>query len=218
MVQCPVCQYDDTIPSSVRGLQRCNICDHIFQHPLEVTANYDYQYVQHRYESYTTTDAMSHLRLGFLRAMHPKPGKLLDVGYGNGAFLKLAAKAGYDAYGNDVHGCGEKFGVRDVGLNGDAWDIVTFFDSLEHFPDLELPRQVCKRAGTVIVSIPCRPEHECEIPMWKHFRPGEHLHYFSQRSLGVFMEGKRRFACLDLEDTIRGDRHGQWNILTAVWK
>lgn len=218
MAQCPVCMRNSAFPSSVPGLHRCRDCDHIFQRPLAVTASYNYQYVKQRYEAYATTDLMSHLRLGFMRAMHPKPGRLLDVGYGNGSFLKLAAKAKYDTFGNDVHGCGEQFGVRDACLNGDTWDVITFFDSLEHFPDLTLPRQVCKQAVLVIVSIPCRPEDEREILSWKHYRPGEHLHYFSPQSLSVFMEGKQPLACLDLEDTIRGDRCGQWNILTSAWK
>jgi len=215
---CPVCLRGFTEAISVGNLRRCKFCTHLFQWPLEVTAEYGYEYVHERYEAYPTTDAMSHLRVGFLRAVHPNPGRLLDVGYGNGSFLKVAQKAGYDVYGNDVHGCGHRFGVRDAELNGDKWDVVTFFDSLEHFPSLVLPREVCLQASTVIVSVPCMPSNECDIPDWKHYRPGEHLHYFTKKSLDVFMAGKQRVACLDLEDTIRGDRNGEWNILTAAWK
>lgn len=217
-IPCPVCKNECVVPSSVEGLRRCRECTHLFQYPLEVTAKYDYTYIHDRYESYPTTDAMSHLRLGFVRAVHPKPGRLLDVGYGNGSFLKVATKAGYDAFGNDVHGCGEKFGIREVNLNGAAWDIVTFFDSLEHFASLDLPRHVCRQSNTVIVSVPCLPDKEAEISAWRHYRPGEHLHYFTPMSLGLFMEGKKLKACLDLEDTIRGSRkNGNWNILTAAF-
>lgn len=215
---CPVCLHDFTEATSVGKLRRCKVCTHLFQWPLKVTADYGYEYVHERYEAYPTTDAMSHMRVGFLRAIHPGGGRLLDVGYGNGSFLKVAQKAGYDAFGNDVHGCGHRFGVRDVELNGDKWDVVTFFDSLEHFTSLALPREVCRNASTVIVSVPCMPKQECEISTWKHYRPGEHLHYFTEKSLDIFMTGKRRVACLDLEDTIRGDRNGEWNILTAAWK
>jgi hypothetical protein len=150
--------------------------------------------------------------------MHPSGGKLLDVGYGNGAFLKLAGKAGFTAFGNDVHGCGHQFGVHDVSLNGDHYDVVTFFDSLEHFASLERPREVCRLATTVIVSMPCLPESEADIPTWKHFRPGEHLHYFTERSLARFMGDKFCLTCLNLEDTVRGDRHGDWNITTSAWR
>jgi len=215
-IPCPVCGHV-TRPSSIEGLWRCLTCTHLFQHPLEITAEYNYEYVHDRYESYPTTDAMSHLRLGFVRAFHPKPGRLLDVGYGNGSFLKVAERAGYETFGNDVHGCGEKFGIREVNLNGAVWDVVTFFDSLEHFSSLELPRHVCSQASTVIVSVPAIPEDEKDIPGWKHYRPGEHLHYFTRQSLDAFMHPKVRKGCLNLEDTIRGDRGGQWNVMTAAF-
>jgi SAM-dependent methyltransferase len=213
---CPVCGCYST-PSSVEGLWRCQNCTHLFQHPLEVTKQYNYEYVHNRYDSYGTTDLMSHLRLGFVRAVQPRCSRLLDVGYGNGSFLKLAQKAGYDVYGNDVHGCGEKFGIREVSLNGAAWDVVTFFDSLEHFSSLELPRKVCQRALAVVISVPCLPDREEDIPAWKHYRPGEHLHYFTERSLAEFMGAKVRVACLDLEDAVRGDRQGDWNIMTSAY-
>jgi len=213
---CPVCACS-SVPTSVEGLWCCGNCTHRFQYPLEVTKRYDFDYVHTRYDTYTTTDFMSHLRLGFVRSIHPQPGRLLDVGYGNGSFLRLAQKAGYDVYGNDVHGCGEKYGIREVSLNGEAWDVVTFFDSLEHFESLELPRQICRNAHAVVVSVPCLPDAEQDISTWRHYRPGEHLHYFTERSLAELLGAKLRVACLDLEDAVRGDRKGDWNIMTCAY-
>lgn len=221
-IACPVCfDASDTFVEEQGDLppdlRHCPSCDHIFQWPLEVKARYDYQYVHSRYDSYPTTDTMSHLRLGFVQAVSPHKGRLLDVGYGNGSFLKLAAKAGFDTFGNDVHGCGERYGIREVNLNGTSWDIVTFFDSLEHFADLSLPRHVCQNAGRVVISVPHRPHHR-DIPGWKHYRPGEHLHLFCVRSLDRFLEGKRREAAVALEDVIRGSRGGIPNIMTYAYR
>ena len=133
-MNCPVCLTSPAreLPNE---LAHCHHCDHIFQNPLEVRAVYDKKYVCDRYDKYDTTAAMSALRYGIVRTFCGG-GKLLDIGYGNGAFIKLASKGGFDAYGCDVHGA--DYGVRDVPLtSAEQWDVVTFFDSLEHFTTLE---------------------------------------------------------------------------------
>jgi hypothetical protein len=195
-------------------LSECCVCAHIWETSLAVTATYDQDYIDARYEAYDTTEEMSHLRLGMLKAYVVR-GRLLDVGYGNGSFVKLALKAGFKAYGFDVHGA--DFGVPEAGLNsGDQWDAVTFFDSLEHIPDLAPIKDLAKRTDYVIVSYPCRPD---DFPVdawgWKHFRPGEHIHYFCGRSI-AYLFGKTIKHAAALEDVIRGGRGKKTNILTLV--
>ena len=53
--------------------------------------NYDKEYVDIRYNSYGEKGLqMSYLRLGFiLGALKHTPSSILDVGYGNGDFLKV---------------------------------------------------------------------------------------------------------------------------------
>ncbi len=213
MVACPVCDAE-TVQCGVE-LQHCPDCDHIFQYPPAIRVNYDKKYIQDRYDAYPTTEAMSYLRLGFVKAV-AQQGRLLDVGYGNGAFVKAALRSGFDAYGNDVHGC--DYGIREADLNhGDFWDVVTFFDSLEHFPDLGIIKDLSRRSRTVIVSMPARPENFPADLSWKHFRPGEHLHYFSDRSLSRLFSDKKALFVTDLEDAIRGRPGGRLNIFTMVF-
>lgn len=164
---------------------------------------------------------MSHLRLGLLEA-YGQRGRLLDVGYGNGDFIHTASKVGFEAFGNDVHGCGERFNVREVSLDGGLrWDYVTFFDSLEHFEELEEVRDLARRAQYVVVSTPKRPSQfpEENTLSWKHFRPGEHLHYFSVGSLARLFQDHDLVNVCDLEDVIRGRLpDGSTNILTCVFE
>lgn len=159
---------------------------------------------------------MSCLRVGFVKGMIPE-GKLLDVGFGTGAFIKTAQKAGFDAYGYDLHE--EDCGVRRASLNGgNEWDVVTFFDSLEHFTDFQAIRDLALRARLVVVSVPKTPEDLLWNRDWRHYKPGEHLHYFCERSLATLFSPMRVLAVSDLEDTLRGKLSGRQNILTMAFE
>lgn len=210
MPNCPVC-------SELAGrcsdmLFRCLACNHIFQYPAIVECVYDKEYVATRYDVYEMTLLMSYLRLGFVKSF-VDGGKLLDVGYGNGSFLKLAAKNGFDVYGKDVHGA--DYGIREIELSAHVWNLVTFFDSLEHFPDLISVREI--RAECIIVSTPYRPVSFPNDLSWKHYRPGEHLHYFSENSLMTLFLNMNFVGSFMVEDAVRGSRNGEPNILTCVF-
>ena len=56
---------------------------------------------------------MSYLRLGYLHGViGDKPKSLLDVGYGNGSFLKTVIDDGIDAWGSDISGYPVPIGVN----------------------------------------------------------------------------------------------------------
>lgn len=212
LTQCPTCNSTRFGPVFDKH-DRCVDCDHIFQNPPDVNIAYDKDYIDTRYGTYTTTAAMSRLRLGLVMSFGGY-GKWLDVGYGQGDFVKAAIEAGVDAYGNDVHG--QDYGVRDVPLCSDEqWDAVTFFDSVEHFPDLEPAKHVIKRAKLVVISVPKRPDSFPADLTWRHYRPGEHLHYFSPESIRRLV-GKPQLFETNIEDTIRKQPWGQ-NITTCVF-
>ncbi len=213
MIMCPICM---TVAGTCRpgNLGSCRRCNHIFQIPLKSTIEYNYSYVRSRYDSYSTTDLMSYLRLGFVRA-YVDGGTLLDVGYGNGAFLKAAQQAGFETYGHDVHGA--DYGVRNISLGGNKdWDVVTFFDSLEHCESFDLVLKTVEKASFVIVSLPWRPDWFPDSLDWNHYRPGEHLHYFSVKSVEHLFKDHHIVKVTDLEDVIRRVP-GQRNVMTLTF-
>lgn len=221
-MNCPVCNSTGvvTITESIEHeLAECVTCGHLFQQDLEVTQTYDHEYIKVRYDAYETTPLMSHLRLGIVTAVAHGP-KLLDVGYGNGDFIKSACKAGFDGFGNDIHGA--DYGVEEIDLYDDKrlqrqWDVVTFFDSIEHIPTFEVVRDLGRRAHTIVVSIPRKPSYfPCDLD-WKHYRPGEHLHYFSTFSLQKLFAPKWIRGISHAEDVIRGKlKDGRPNIDTVI--
>jgi len=211
---CPVCE---SIATSVfDDIYQCARCGHLCQLPPAISVTYNGNYVG-QYRRMETCASMSYLRLGAVKAFCAA-GTLLDVGYGSGDFVKLALKAGYDAYGVDVHGV--DCGVRERSmLERVRWDVVTFFDSLEHFANLDMVKQLVERAQTVVVSMPKVPDPRTAetLKSWRHYKPGEHLHYFCYRSLDCFMRPKQLLSRSDLEDVIRGKRAGAQNIFTSIY-
>jgi hypothetical protein len=224
MSNCPVCE-STNIKTHPNNLSECPDCNHIFQTDLAVTIEYDANYMKN-YDTYPT-ETMAHLRTGFViahlesDASASKP-KILDVGYGNGSFLKTIEKYGTEVYGLDVHGV--DYGIKEVDLNSKLdFKVITFFDSLEHFENFD--QVLGLSAEIVVVSLPYYPEWFLQDPKnWRHFKPGEHLHYFSKKSLNHLFKSKGYELVMDcfLEDVLRGklDYNGKkyHNILTAVYR
>lgn len=207
---CPVCDCPQ-LETGRCGLSTCEQCTHTFQTDLNVTADYAGDYGARTYDTYPQDTSV--LRAGYAigRTALGAGASVLDVGYGNGSFLTTMKSLGFLTYGHDVH-CrldGITRGTVDA-----RYDLITFFDSLEHLPSLRLPLNV----RHCIVSIPHRPTwFLADPPRWRHFKPGEHLHYFTPRSLALLME-MRGLHCkhsVPLEDIIRTPQKGvSVNIMT----
>lgn len=156
------------------GLSYCDSCDYIFQADSTVTQIYDKEYVASRYDLYPTAIPLAYLRAGLALAFIqdcPRPA-VLDVGYGNGAFLKAIGQNGFATYGIEIHGA--DYGIAEVSYEDDRiYDLITFFDSLEHLPHFGDLKKL--RTRRIIVSYPHRPSWFPTRLDWKHYRPGEHL-------------------------------------------
>jgi hypothetical protein len=127
------------------------------------------------------------------------------VGYANGSFLKHARQGDMSIYGIDLHT--EDFGIPVVDFDTPIeYDLVTFFDSLEHFADFSPIFKL--RTRSIVISLPRTPDFLLNTPrIWRHFRPGEHIHYFSPQSLNTFMSNlgfPRLLTCGYPEDELRG--------------
>lgn len=111
-------------------------------------------------------------------------GVLLDYGCANGAFHREAPD-GIVAHGFDINPFS---GYKELHRGMDI-DILTMWDVIEHLPDPTFPFQIYKPTWVFV----CTPNiHYCEsIPSgWKHFKPGEHIHYHTYKTLNAFMLGQ----------------------------
>jgi hypothetical protein len=184
---------------------------------------YDVDYVKSRYDTLPDRGArMSFLRAGFIigatgRIAH----SVLDVGYGNGSFLRCMGSLGAKCAGLDISGYPVPEGCRRARISDLCahWDLVTMFDSLEHMPDLEFLRHMPARFVAVTAPWFHVKQGLDWFASWKHRRPGEHLHHFSPESLRELMHscGYRQIVSAPIEDAIRKPEGNLPNTVTSVF-
>ena len=111
----------------------------------------------------------------FLRDSEP----VLDIGIGCGQFIE---RRGPQTFGFDVN----PLGVDWLAARGRLRDPrhgfpnMTFWDALEHIPDASRVIAACERY--VFVSMPIYRDEE-HVRSSRHFKPGEHLWYFTEEGL-----------------------------------
>ena len=132
-----------------------------------------------------------------------KPGKLLDVGCGNGIFLRRMHRLGWSGSGIDfdakaienaskIHGGGLTFMNTDLAgarFPDNSFDAVTMNHVIEHVPDpvglLVESRRILKEAGRLVVTTPnvqsfgYRKFQDC----WSGLDAPRHLQVFSLTAL-----------------------------------
>lgn len=225
--RCPACFHFSTFsyPKEFRG---CENCKTIFAINRNTTVKYDKQYVAERYEKYTTTKQMSHLRFTILKTVlylydsiptgdsKVKPSRLLDIGFGNGDFIRTASANGWECYGNDVNPTEYK-GVKRVELPNsknckEKYRVISFFDALEHFEDLSEARIVSHHTDWIFLSFPAVPNTFPFDLNFRHYRPGEHHLFFDPQGLEKIFSHGNRIAKLMYMDTPEDSIRTRWNL------
>lgn len=118
-------------------------------------------------------------------------GEVLDVGIGGGRFVVESGGKGFDVNEEAVQWLKSRNAYADP-YKGVA--AITCWDSLEHVPN---PEALVRSVGEwVFVSMPVYKD-QADCLKSKHFKPGEHLHYWSVRGLiGWF--AKMNFGCVEI--------------------
>lgn len=183
-----------------------------------------YQYDENYVSVYDTeayrrgSETLQALRLGFIIGACSAPQRLVDMGYGNGDFLKFASQR-MRVYGNDV--TGKPLEGIETGKDFPAADIYTFWDCLEHIPDLSFLRDL--KTKYVAISLPYCHFHLKGLrwfTSWKHRKPNEHLHHFDRWSLSNMMQyyGYTVISTSTHEDIVRKPADELTNILTMAFR
>ncbi len=120
-------------------------------------------------------------------------GEVLDVGIGGGRFVVESGGKGFDVNEEAVQWLKSRNAYADP-YKGVA--AITCWDSLEHVPD---PEALVRSVGEwVFVSMPVYKD-QADCLKSKHFKPGEHLHYWSVRGL-VGWFAKMNFGCVEINE------------------
>ncbi len=188
--KCPVCQtgvpvdryleaYTSSFNNQEYKLYQCPNCSLQWWEPLKIIPEF---YEQEGIEAYELFHLGLREEIGpnhraFLERFKDRPGKLLDVGCGNGVFLKEAQKYGFEVWGIDfdsksIKVAQEKWGLKNTfAMSLDEFvefakerdlkfDYVTFFEVLEHQDNpkgfLEKVKTLLKDGGYIAGSVPNR--------------------------------------------------------------
>lgn len=132
------------------------------------------------YEGSAIAEAVNRGRCALL-ARHLQAGaKVLDVGAGSGAFVREACRRGFRARGFDVMPQAVER-LHRAGLYGDdpaEFEGVCFWDVLEHMEDPAPWLRSVRPGAYAFASVPVFDDLR-RIRASKHYRPGEHLYYFT---------------------------------------
>ncbi len=134
---------------------------------------YDIDYYENMLRQYSrTAEQISKIRWDWIKEIEPT--RVLDYGSGCGWFRAWRPK-GVEVDSYDI---GD---YPQTGIDLVIYDVVCFWDVLEHIEDFAELEPVLALARHVAVSVPVIDE--ISLIDWKHFKPGEHLHYFTNEAL-----------------------------------
>lgn len=185
------------------GIARCDRCalGHTTPQPADLGRYYGAQYygerhgftkdwrMRRRWDLVTSIAARSHSGTA--------PRRLLDVGCGDGSFVKLAGSKGWTAVGIELGDNADR--LRATGLDvratldlvkGEpAFDVITLWHSLEHMREpkatLAAVRKLLRDDGAVVIAVPDAGGLQAETfkNRWFHLDVPRHLFHFTRGAL-----------------------------------
>lgn len=121
----------------------------------------------------SSAEAINQRRWAWVTPVLERYSVVLDYGSGVGWF-RAFSPSGYTI---DTYDIGL---FPQTGILHEHYDLITFWDVLEHIPFLtrELGHLI-STAEYVAFSVPIPPRGQ-DVLTWKHYKPGEHIHYLSR--------------------------------------
>jgi hypothetical protein len=164
---------------------------------LRVTdAPYDAEYFD-KYVGYSQNEqgrAITAARVALVEKYVLPFERLIDVGIGCGDFVDSCT---CDAYGYDINPAAIEW-LNARGRFVDPYkatpDALTFWDALEHIPDVH--RMIANAKRWVFASLPIVPGDGPPALNWKHLRRDEHCFYFTRKGFIAWM-GAQGFECVE---------------------
>jgi len=198
-------------PRSPRlSILRCSRCGIVYTGNPPAEAGGEDLYFDGYYGEATSERLSNRLAIGLFQKERQSlalagrlPAKVLDVGCGDGTFLRcLPADVGRFGYEPSLSGRSalEKFGVCQLdpheaaGEHEESFDLITLWQVFEQVdaPDdlLRKLRQLLKSSGSILISVPNFGSLQAAIfrGRWFHLDPARHLFHYERKTLADVCE------------------------------
>ena len=220
---CPLCSYESCEPLECDEppyvVYRCPACDYAFVSPMPQPRQLVQAYNQTEYYAeWVGTQSARRARMWHRRAQRVlcglAPGRLLDVGCGEGSFLHAAQRMGWQATGTEISEAGCRMAREQWQLDvfrgeleqacfpSDHFDVTTLWHVIEHVLDplrtMRETARVLRPGGRVVIACPNRHARLFNVAYRigrgraPHlFHPSDrelHLSHFTVRSLRRLIE------------------------------
>ena len=211
-IYCPICdtnkyskvgqKYSLGSKSILVSILKCTTCKHLFTFPIPTQSELNNLYKSQSDEVLGTGWVENYL----IEESNPvtskivnlisliNPNSILEVGCGNGAFIREIRRMNFSAYGVEPGSWIEEDNIYsdlDALPNDLYFDCVVIQDVLEHVENpLDFLLQILKRTENsteVIITVPAGDSAEANKfgVDWEMVRPFGHLHYFSNTSINI---------------------------------
>ncbi|WP_460935544.1 class I SAM-dependent methyltransferase [Spirosoma humi] len=138
-------------------------------------------------------------KLNLINQLNGKPGKILDVGCGTGAFLETCRTGGWQVTGMEPDPDARAIAVEKLkaeikpslsALSGSQpFDIISLWHVLEHIPDLndtiQALYQLLTKKGTLLIAVPNSDSYDAQYfkQYWAAYDVPRHLHHFTPSTI-----------------------------------
>ncbi len=201
------------------GFARCSDCSMVSVIPLpsadDLTAHQARCYTESYYKAFAAAEdireAIAVSRFEHVRKKAPA-GRWLEVGCGTGAFLRAAARAGYDVEGIDLSAEAVEI-ARAGGLRihqtaiedfrpRERYAVVAAFDVIEHLRDpaafVRAARDWLQPGGHLALTLPDVRSWMARSMgrWWFQYWPPDHVHYFARTTVSRLLD-REGFTVVD---------------------
>jgi hypothetical protein len=157
-----------------------------WQHDMTVTAAYDENYFDKcaGYEDKDIAVAINEGRIAMVDRHAGAPCDVLDIGVGSGEFVRKRPHT----FGFDINPAATTW-LKARGRwreDFEAFRAFTFWDVIEHVPEPETYFRRVPPGSVLFASIPVFVDLH-RIRESRHYRPGEHLYYFTESGFTDWM-------------------------------
>jgi hypothetical protein len=194
-------------------LMVCSLFGVAYQRDMTVRAAYDESYFD-KCAGYEGKDIAQKINVGRVELVDRFVGSaaVLDVGIGSGGFIKNRP----NTFGYDINHRAQEW-LKERGAWSDRfWEFsaFTFWDVLEHVAEPELYFRHIAMGAHLFCCLPIFNDLR-RIRKSKHYRPGEHLYYFTEAGFLNWMQS-HGFVKLAVEDF--ETRAGRESILSFAFR